>query len=160
MSLCAHFVRLYEFDHWANQRIISVMETLDVVPEKSLGRMSHIIRAQEFWMSRFAGAPAVDPNDLFPVWPLDEIKARIGSVTERLHGLIRSYEELDFDREVRFRTREGDEVVTQLYEILFHLITHGAHHRGQLASDLNPLLEKPMWLDMMAFFLEPRMARS
>lgn len=154
MSLRAHFQRLFAFDHWANKRVIRSMESLNAIPEKPLGRMAHIIRAQEFWIARIADGPPVASNELFPVWTMAKIVEHMNAAADRLNAIVESEPDESFERDVRFINHKGDPMSVRLYEILFHLITHGAHHRGQLGCDLNHKMTAPITVDLMAYFLE------
>jgi len=48
----SHFERLYEYESWANARIIESMKVMDEIPEKALLLLSHVISAQHEWLHR------------------------------------------------------------------------------------------------------------
>ena len=41
-----YFVRLFEYDHWANRFVMEAMATIENLPGKPLDRMSHLIICQ------------------------------------------------------------------------------------------------------------------
>ena len=154
MSLRAHFKQLFAFDRWANGRAIRSMGSLKSIPEKPLGRLAHTIRTQEFWLARIVEGPPIAADQLFPVWSLVEITERMDAAADRLNAIIESEPDEAFERDVHFLNHKGDPMSARLYEILFHLVTHGAHHRGQLTSDLNQMMTAPITVDLMAYYLE------
>ncbi len=47
-----YFVRLFEYDHWANRFVMETMAAIEKLPASPLNRMCHLIICQQLWLSR------------------------------------------------------------------------------------------------------------
>ncbi len=90
-----------------------------------------MICAIEIWMDRAEGI--VKPIELFPDWPLDEIHVRH---EEGLRRVRRVVESMPLTKEITYQNWQGQTFTNTLAEILLHLHSHSAYHRGQIAQEI------------------------
>jgi uncharacterized damage-inducible protein DinB len=134
----SYHIRLFEYDHWANLRIIDALEKLDTPPERALLLMSHILNAQMVWFTRVANDHlVVSPWDLLPVSWLKETAERS---FQKWDSLIKDTDEQEFNKIIKYQNTTGASFETPLGEILIHLTHHAAYHRGQIISLLKPMV--------------------
>ena len=143
-----YFVRLFEYDHWANQYVMETMATIETLPAKPLDRMSHLIICQQLWLSRMTD-DFERPNDIFPHWTLAEANAGADAIFARMAQLISELTDELLGQPFQYRSIDGQHFESLRSEILTQLALHGSYHRGQIAVELNPLLDKPLTTDFI-----------
>jgi len=130
----AHFIRLFDYDKWANQLILNSIIKINS-PQKPVQLMAHLLAAQQIWITRCKGLPAIG-GALWPDWPAKTFAGLI----ERNHndwiGFLDTCEADDFDRLVSYKNLKGDPFENKLSDILAHVINHGTHHRAQAGQHL------------------------
>ena len=129
-----HFIRLFEYDRYANQIILDTIIKANS-PEKPVKFMAHLLAAQQVWLSRAKGLPALT-GVLWPDWPADTLGDRIaensGLWIEHLSGLAQE----DFDEIIAYKDMKGNEWENKLTDIITQVINHGTHHRAQAGQHL------------------------
>ena len=127
------FRRLFRYDAWAHEETLQMLAPVPNPPASSVSRLAHIAGCSNIWLTRLKG---VEPD--MPVWP----ELTIAESSHTLRALKPLWEEylnqLD-DATVAtiftYRNSRG-EFSAKVGDILMHVITHGAYHRGQIAADL------------------------
>ena len=143
-----YFVRLFEYDHWANQFVMEAMAAIETLPAKPLDRMSHLIVCQQLWLSRLTN-DFEKPSDIFPHWTLAEANAGADAIFSRMAQLISELTDELLGQPFQYHSMEGGHFESLRSEILTQLSLHGSYHRGQIAVELNPLLDKPLTTDFI-----------
>jgi uncharacterized damage-inducible protein DinB len=134
----AYYIKLLEYEHWANAQIIGAIESLETPPEKVLSLMSHILNAQMIWFTRVANDHlVVGVWDLLPVSWLQETAEHS---YQKWGSYIRDTEDADFEKVITYQTTTGTTYHTPLGEILTHLSHHAAYHRGQIIALLKSVM--------------------
>ena len=110
------FDRLLDYDRWANQRWLPIVEADEALRPV----FCHILNAQAIWFRRVADQDFVLPDNL-----ADQINANHAA----WHSLISSR---DLNDVVHYRNLAGVPHECPLDEIFMHVINHGTYHRGQL----------------------------
>ena len=142
-------LRSLRYDAWANRRVLRLLESHpELVRSKAGVLFEHVLAAQSVWIARVEGRseglepfPAIDPD----AWP--------GTLEERSRRMV----ELcagGVDRSCRYRTTQGVEYVTQVGEVLRHVVAHGAYHRGQIALLARDAEVEPVNTDYITYLRE------
>jgi len=134
-------LELLEYDRWANTRI---GEALAGIPEAER-IFAHVVGAMELWYERVAGG---DYKKL-AVWPA--VAPRLDAVSERWRAHLERADERELARVVEFTNSAGQPCADRLDDIVRHLVNHGSHHRGQIASLLRAAGRKPETLDFIVW---------
>ncbi|RMH23876.1 MAG: hypothetical protein D6693_10590 [Planctomycetota bacterium] len=146
-----YFARLFEYDRWANRRVLDAMRSLGTrLPAKPLDRLSHLLVCQKMWVGRITGA-GEPVTDFFPSWPLDQTEREAGEIGALMERFIAQTPEERLFAEFRYTSSEGDPYTNRIADILTQLSQHGCYHRGQIAVELNPLLAEPLATDYVFF---------
>lgn len=159
---------LYLYNDWANDRLVQMLYS--VFGEETNLRESddaqvvaiqeaavHIIGSQWMWRSRCVG---ISPKERMSAAEYPSplaIRFAFGAERARFWGYFETLtSDDDLNRNVAFQTTEGVPWETPLYQILQHVITHGAYHRGQITGRLldRGAEEAILSTDLIGFYRE------
>lgn len=161
MSISGDILRIHlDYTAWASGRL---METAIALPPEDLrrnfgtadktlmGTLVHVFGADRIWVARVQGeanpqppgAEYHDPTVLAPAWQ---------SVAEGWKAWARGKADEDFLAEVAYHDLRGNLWRTPLWQVVLHVVNHGAHHRGQAAGFIRSMGRTPPSLDLMAYY--------
>ena len=141
------FNQLFDYNFYCNKKLIEECNAANTVSEKSKELFSHILNAHHIWNSRIIGKPSQNK-----VWQLHEVKdwGDIHYENQRSSFEIITNAD-DFDVRIDYENSEGRLFTNTLQDILFHIINHSTHHRGQIASDFRSKGIEPLPLDYVFY---------
>jgi uncharacterized damage-inducible protein DinB len=138
--------RLFSYDAWANREIIRSLRATPDFPPKALKLLSHILSAEILWYERIEGQ-----EQSLAVWP-DLSLPECDALAQRMGELWPRYLEQGEDalaKEVRYKNSKGESWNSRAEDILLHLITHSAYHRGQIAMAMRAAGHQPAYTDFI-----------
>lgn len=141
------FNQLFDYNFFCNKTLIEQVSGLSKVPEKSLKLFSHILNAHHIWNRRLIGEKWE-----YEVWQIHEVVTWEDVHYENQRAtfeIIRNND--DFNRRVEYETTEGRLFANDLKDILFHIINHSAHHRGQILMNFRANKIEPPQLDYIHY---------
>ena len=159
--------RLYDYNYWANKRLIGVVSQL--TPEQftqsvagSYGSIRntlvHVLSAEWGWLER-CGGPArgerLKPEDFPTVKSLVRAWSR---VEEQMRGFLAGLKDEDLTREIGFALGGGPQHSVPLGDLMQHAAIHAVHHRGQVALLLRTLGYAPGNFDLLLYVGDKRNA--
>jgi len=117
------------------------------IPKKSIELFSHILNTHHRWNAKLTGK--TPEYDLFQ---LHEIKdwGDIHYENQRSSFEI-TRNTVDFEKRVDYENEEGRLFTNTVQDILFHIINHSTHHRGQIATDFRQNDIEPLPLDYVFY---------
>ncbi|HCM78078.1 MAG TPA: hypothetical protein DIS90_16965 [Cytophagales bacterium] len=125
-----YFTKLYQYNQWANQRVLGALDKQQVDDEKILTIMSHVVSALFIWLSRIEGkSPAAYP--LWKQYSRTELLKMNEEITQRWIKFVENTD--DFNRELVYNNYVGDPYKNNVEQIMIHLVNHSTYHRGQVA---------------------------
>lgn len=143
-----YFLKLYQYNAWANRRVIGCLERQSVNHEKILMLLSHLVAAQYLWLHRIKGLPP-PPVELWKKYELEQLKTMVEDTAQLWITFV---EETDhFDRILKYRNYTGDYFENNVEHIMMHLVNHGTYHRGQIALLLRQNGFVPVNTDFITF---------
>jgi len=146
-----HLSKLIDHCTWANQAWVRFIADAFRSDEYLLQRMSHILLGERAWFQRLAGEePDRDIWTLMEIPQLEQVLAEHRNV---FAGLLVG----DLGRVISFRRFTGEEYQSPVADILFHLVLHGAHHRGQMATRASANGLTPINTDFVQYCLIHRL---
>ncbi|HTK82918.1 MAG TPA: DinB family protein [Bacteroidota bacterium] len=155
---------LYEYNYWANHRLLDIVEAL--TPDqftKELGSshggvqgtLVHAMGAEEIWLRRWKGE---SPSTFYSTEDFPTQESLINNwekVEMEMMGFCHMLkEDKDLERVVAYKNLKGDQFSQPLWQLMQHLVNHSSYHRGQLVTMLRQLGVQPVSTDMVAFFRE------
>lgn len=120
---------------------------MDKVPEKSVELFNHILTVHHMWNARIMNKA---PD--YTISQIHEIKdwADIHYENQRSSFEITSNAE-DFEKRIDYENSEGRLFISNLQDILFHIINHSTHHRGQISMNLRQNGIEPIPFDYVNY---------
>jgi uncharacterized damage-inducible protein DinB len=168
MTAADEIRQLYEYNSWANARVLEACAALSAEQRgRDLGTshhsvhetLAHILGAEWVWLERWKGRSPTSLPAAHSFADLAQLRARWSVVEQDLLGFVRALGDSDLDRKIEYRTTEGRPYTQPFREMLQHLLNHGTYHRGQVSAMLRQLGGKPASTDLIVFYRE-RAARS
>ncbi len=138
-----HFVIQADYQHWANEVLFASLEHLtpDAL-ESDQGlyfrsihhTVDHMLVVSQLWLARLKGETlAVNFREIqHPDWR--ELQNALRRETRRLQAWLQDQDDAWFEREIEFASSDGRARRMWVRDVLTHLFTHYAHHRGQVSA--------------------------
>lgn len=127
------FSSLFKQNNEANEDYILLFEKYDQLPSKCLDIFSHIINVHELWLNRITN---VHDGDVKPWRSLSKMDFTLRNEDNYYItlGLLasESYGQ-DYNWNFIYINHEGNQIKTNLTDAYFHILSHSAYHRGQIA---------------------------
>ena len=128
MSDAHDLLKLVAQSHWANTKWVEVVYAQPTQDARPRELLAHILLSERVWFERIVGQQATTTT--FPVLTKDELLRGFAENVATYRQLIGSR----LPDVVHFRRATGEEYHATVADIIYHLVTHGYHHRGQLAA--------------------------
>lgn len=143
-----YFLKLYQYNQWANKRVFDCLQKQNVNDEKTLTIMSHVVSALFIWLSRIEGkSPAA-----YPLWEKYSLVDLVKMNSEITGRWLKFVEDNDsFDRVLVYNNYVGDPYENNVEQIMIHLVNHSTYHRGQVAMMLRQNGLEPVNTDFITY---------
>jgi uncharacterized damage-inducible protein DinB len=160
---------LYEFDAWANHRVLDAAAALS---EEQLTRdmgssfrsvrdtLVHVMGAQWIWLERWNGRTPAGIPDAKDFPTLASVRGRWAEVERDLLAYVRGLSAEDIATVREYKTLSSGVLRNPLWQALQHLINHGTYHRGQVTTMLRQLGASPVSTDLIVFYREREKAAA
>ncbi len=143
----AFFHQLFDYNFYCNRRLIETCAGLDALPGKTGELFSHILNAHHIWNARILGQTAE-----YEVWQTHEVSAWEEIHYENQRTTFEIITNSDsFELRLEYENVEGRAFANSLSDILFHMVNHSTHHRGQIASEFRSAGLEPLKLDYIFY---------
>jgi uncharacterized damage-inducible protein DinB len=141
------FNQLFDYNFYCNKTLIEGCSELEKVPEKTMSLFSHILNAHHAWNMRL-----LNKEREYEVWQIHTLESweAIHYENQRTTFEIITNTE-DFSTRVDYETTEGSVFANELKDVLFHIINHSTHHRGQILADFRANKIEPHDLDYISY---------
>lgn len=130
----AFFAEIFEFHKNMNIRTCEILKENPVDSMAPILRIfSHMINAHQIWNARILKRTELEvwkSHSLFSCCELNDVN--FATTLEILDSKPLS-------EEVHYKNSRGEKYVNSVQEILYHLVNHHSHHRGQLATAMRKL---------------------
>lgn len=157
-----HEIRqLFEFNRWANERILEVVAALtedqfvrDLRSSFPSVRdtLVHVMSADWIWLERWHG---VSPERRPEAWATSDFAAlreRWAEVERRRDAYLAALTEARLDEVLEYRNLAGQAASSAVWQMLRHVVNHSTYHRGQVTTMLRQLGATPPSTDLIAFY--------
>lgn len=120
---------------------------LNTVPEKSARLFSHVLNAHHIWNARLLGE-----QPKYGISQIHEVDRwhNIHYENQRCSFDITSNTQ-DFEKRIDYENSKGRLFANTVKDILFHIINHSTHHRGQIAADFRANDMEPLAMDYIFY---------
>lgn len=143
MLLPEYFVKIFDYNLWANRRVLNAAERLTEGQfSRKLGEswgsvyhtLVHIMNAEWIWLERWHGN---SPREWLPFEDFPTVAAIrehwVGITSEQLTFVKKQTSE-SLEQVLSYKNSRGITCQAPLWLLLGHLVNHGTHHRGELTA--------------------------
>lgn len=143
-----YFQKLYQYNGWADQRVLECLKTQKISDVKILSLMGHVMAAQMLWLHRIKNLlpPAVA---LWGNYSLDELMALHEKTKKEWLTYIEREE--NFDRDLHYTNYTGSLFTNSVEIIMIHVVNHSTYHRAQVAMLLRQGGMEPVNTDFITY---------
>jgi uncharacterized damage-inducible protein DinB len=160
-----HYMQLlYEFNTWANHRILDACGALTAEQfTKDLGSsfpsvrdtLGHIYGAEWIWLERWNGRTPTGGLPKAADFPdLASLRTRWAEHERALDAFVSGLDNDKLNAELETRTLDGTPYKQPLWQMMQHVVNHGSYHRGQVTAFLRQLGHKAVATDLIRFYRE------
>lgn len=143
----AFFHQLFDYNFYCNRKLIEACADLEPLPGKAGEWFSHLLNAHHIWNARILGEPAT-----YEVWQQHDCAAWEDIHYENQRSTFEIITNADgFEHRIEYENVEGRSFANSLQDILFHVINHSTHHRGQIAVAFREAGLEPLQLDYIFY---------
>lgn len=144
-----YLLKLYQYNAWANRRVIGCLERQAVSNEKILSIFAHSVAANFIWYNRFMGLSKSE----YKLWDGNYTVSDMKKMVEEAARLWLDFIEANdsFDRVLKYTNYVGDYYENNIQDIMIHLVNHGSYHRGQVAVLLRERGYEPINTDLITY---------
>ena len=143
-----YFLKLYQYNAWANKRVLDALLRQKVNDEQVLTLMGHIVAAQFLWLHRIKGLTA--PNvKLWGTYQLSQLVDLAAKAGEQWLDFVNVTD--NFDREMTYNNYVGDKYTNNVEVVMIHLVNHSSYHRAQIALLLRQKGLEPINTDFITY---------
>lgn len=124
--------RLLAYDDWANREALASIRASGSRSERLRQLMAHLVGVQQVWLSRMRRDGSQVAT--WPDYSLDRDAALLDDMKRMWSELLATLPDQALAGEVRYTNTKGKEFSNTLFDIITHVMMHGAYHRGQIAQ--------------------------
>jgi uncharacterized damage-inducible protein DinB len=143
-----YFLKLYQYNAWANKRVLDCLNRQKVGDEKILTLMGHVVAAQFLWLHRIKGLPPPDVK-LWGNYTLAQVTTLAERAGTEWLDFVGSTE--NFNREMTYKNYVGEDYTNNVEMIMIHLVNHSSYHRAQIAMLLRQKGLEPINTDFITY---------
>ncbi len=145
-----YFLDLFEYNKWANERMLIELEQMDQPTERLILIYGHLISAQILWLNRIKDLPTA-PFPLWHVYKLRELRTMTEESTTNWVNYLHDHKFETFEEMIFYKNTKGRKYESTIREIITQVISHSAYHRGQMALLLRESGIEPPPTDYIAY---------
>ncbi len=158
-----YFVTLYDYNYWANERILRAAENVSdaqfVAPAPFSwgglrGTLVHTMGAEWIWRSRWQGISPIASLRANDYPTVAALRARWREEETKVREFIAVLTETDLSRVVDYKRISGGASAEPLWQLMAHVVNHGTQHRAEAAAILTALGRSPGDIDLVVFTRE------
>jgi len=155
---------LYEYNYWANAKILNAASKLgnDIFIAAShlshgglRGTLHHTYTAEYLWRMRLherISLSSIPPETMYH--DLNSLRMAWNEEETLMRGFINSLTDAGLQEVITYKTMKGVEYINPLWQSLVHVVNHGTQHRAEAAVLLTDHGASPGDVDMILFFRE------
>jgi len=129
-----YFLQRFSYTKWADRETLASLERAGEPPARALQIMAHILAAEQLWLNRLRNEASATP--VWPDWTLAQCAASAGNIHAQWNEYLHTLTVDDMSVRISYTNSQGEQFSNEIGEVLTHVVTHGAYHRGQIAAEL------------------------
>ena len=151
METIEHLRELYNYNDWANRRIITALKSNK--SEKAQKILSHLLITEQEYFERFYGKDSTG-FDFWQNLSLEDCGNLAKENAEKFERLLKRFDDEGLGQIARYKTSEGIPHENTFRELLTHILFHSATHRGNIILKLREENFTPPKIDYIIYLRE------
>ncbi|MCU0384020.1 MAG: hypothetical protein MUF68_08125 [Cyclobacteriaceae bacterium] len=143
-----YFFKIYQYNVWANKKVINTLKKQQVVDTKILTLMSHVVSALHIWLARIENRPLAEYK-LWEKYDIETLEEMADDIGARWLLYIKRNEK--FDALLIYKNYVGLPYENKIENIMIHLVNHSTYHRAQIATLLRQAGLEPVNTDFITY---------
>ncbi len=153
MYTADHLRHLFEYNDWANRRmIVSLKEN---VSQRGLEVMAHSLITEKEYFERLYGKDSTG-FDFWPKMSIQECSTLAKDNAARYEKLLKRFDDEAIGLYVKYKTSEGIPCENTFRELLSHVLIHSSTHRGNIMLKLREEGFQPPTIDYIIYLRETK----
>jgi uncharacterized damage-inducible protein DinB len=144
-GMLEHFRKLFAYDDWANRETLASIKAIEDPPPRSVKWLAHVVAAERLWLARILGEK--QPMAVWPDLTVEQCQAELDRLRLLWQEFLGALDPAHLDRAITYTNSKGEAWTSKVEDILTHVISHSAYHRGQVASDVRTSGHTPAYTD-------------
>jgi uncharacterized damage-inducible protein DinB len=147
VNVADYLRRQFVYDGWANREVLHAIRTAGGENKRSLQLMAHILAAERVWLERLKQVP-----QSVPVWPepdLEQCETEAAALGQAWFEHLDLITAGDVTQSISYKNSKGEAWTSTIVDVLAHVVTHSAYHRGQIASHMREIGQIPAYTDFI-----------
>ncbi|NOT48593.1 MAG: hypothetical protein HOP17_12685 [Acidobacteria bacterium] len=153
MHTVEHLRHLFNYNDWANRRLIVALKSADSI--RALEILAHLLITEKEYYERLYGKDSTG-FDFWPQLPIEGCGELARETAENYEKLLRRFEEDGLNVTTRYKTSEGVEHENSFRELLTHVLFHSSIHRGNIMLKLREDGFEPPKIDYIIYLRETK----
>jgi uncharacterized damage-inducible protein DinB len=153
MNTIEHLRELFNYNDWANRRIIVALKTNK--SERALRILAHLLVTEREYFERLYGKDSTG-FDFWPDLSLEDCGRLAQETAGAYEKLLRRFEDEGLGIAARYRTSEGIPHENTYRELLTHVLFHSSIHRGNVILKLREEGFTPPKIDYIIYLRETK----
>ena len=153
MNTIEHLRRLFDYNDWANRRIIVALK--ENYSDKSRRILAHLLITEQEYFERLYGKDSFG-FDFWQDLSLEDCSQMAKETAERYEKLLRKFDDEGLDISAQYRTSEGVWHENTFRELLTHVVLHSSIHRGNIMLNLREEGFVPPKIDYVIYLRETK----
>jgi uncharacterized damage-inducible protein DinB len=129
-----YFLQRFSYTRWADRETLGSLERAGEPPTRALQIMAHILAAEQLWLNRLRNHAPTGP--VWPEWSLAQSAIAADKIHAQWNEYLHTLTVDDMSVRISYTNTQGEQFSNEIGEVLTHVVTHGAYHRGQIAAEL------------------------
>jgi uncharacterized damage-inducible protein DinB len=148
-----HLRHLFEYNDWANRRmIVSLKENTS---QRGLEILAHLLITEKEYFERLYGKDSTG-FDFWPEMTVQECSALAKDNASRYEKLLKRFDDEAIGFYVKYKTSEGIPYENTFREMLSHVLIHSSTHRGNIMLKLREEGFQPPTIDYIIYLRETK----
>lgn len=153
MNTIEHLRELFDYNDWANRRILTALK--ENYSERSREILAHLLITEREYFERLYGKDSTG-FDFWQNLTLEECGNLARETAERYEKLIRRFDEEGLDMRAVYTTSEGVPYENTFREMLTHVLFHSSIHRGNIMLKMREDGFTPPKIDYIIYLRETK----
>jgi uncharacterized damage-inducible protein DinB len=153
-SMIDQYKKVLAYDQWSLDLLLKDIEVLPTPDPTALGRLSHILFAEDVWLTRILGE---DLSRFLTPWPARstaECGEKLEEMGKKWSAYLNGLKEEDLSKIISYKNTKGQAFQLPVGAIVTHVFDHSTYHRGQIATAIKKAGGEPHSPGFNAFVFE------